>query len=85
MKTVVKILLFLTCPIFVDAQIQQQKMDSLHLMLSNASNDTLRMDAYDNFAYFYIEANNDSAYYYAEKELSLTRQLNLKINEAEAL
>jgi two-component system, NtrC family, sensor kinase len=85
MKFLEKVLLVLICPIFVHAQIQQQTLDSFHKLLGNASNDSLRMDAYDSLAYFYIEADNDSAYFYINKELILTRQLDLKINEAAAL
>lgn len=78
-------------PVFVSAQTQtsstsfSNKLDSLHMVLNNAANDTLRMDAYFNLGIYYLERNRDSAVYYANKSIALARQLKLKLNEAGAL
>lgn len=55
------------------------------MALGNAANNTIRMDVYDQLAYYFYEVNADSSLLYAEKELQIARQLNLKIYEANAL
>ena len=97
MKGCITIMLFLLLPVFVSAQSKlfsilsdttlsgTQKLDSLQLALRNASNDTLRMDAYYNMALYYMETNRDSAVYYDNKCIVLAKQLRLKLNEAHAL
>ncbi len=62
-----------------------QKLDRLQLALKNATNDTVRMDAYYNLALYYMETNRDSAVYYDNKSIALAQQLRLKLNEAHAL
>ena len=84
MKVLIKILLLLLLPVFVSAQ-QHKQLDSLRMALSNAANDTIRMDVYDQLAYYFYEVNPDSSLLYAEKELQIATQLNLKIYEANAL
>ena len=97
MKRCIAIMLFLVLPVFVSAQSKfffilsdttlsgTQKLDRLQLALRNASNDTLRMDAYYNMALYYMETNRDSAVYYDNKCIVLAKQLRLKLNEAHAL
>jgi two-component system, NtrC family, sensor kinase len=97
MKRCIKIIVFLLFPVFVSAQSKfffilsdttlsgTQKLDRLQLALRNASNDTLRMDAYYNMALYYMETNRDSAVYYDNKCIVLAKQLRLKLNEAHAL
>ncbi len=72
-------------PAFVEAQYSNKQLDSLRTALGNAANDTIRMDVCDQLAYYFAEVNPDSALLYAEKELQITRQLNLKIYEASTL
>ena len=97
MKRCITIIVFLLFPVFVSAQSKfffilsdttlsgTQKLDRLQLALRNASNDTLRMDAYYNMALYYMETNRDSAVYYDNKCIVLAKQLRLKLNEAHAL
>ncbi len=97
MKRCLTIMLFLVLPVFVSAQSKlyyilgdttlsgTQKLDRLQLALSNAANDTIRMDAYYNMALYYMETNRDSAVYYDNKCIVLAKQLGLKLNEADAL
>jgi len=85
MNLFIKISLLLLLPAFVEAQHNNKQLDSLRMVLSNATNDTIRMDVYDQLAYYFYEVNPDSSLLYAEKELQIARQLNLKIYEANAL
>ena len=85
MKLFIKISLLLLLPAFVVAQQQHKQLDSLRMALNKATNDTIRMDIYDQLAYYFYEVNVDSSLLYAEKELQIARQLNLKIYEANAL
>ena len=71
-------------PAFVQAQ-QHKELDSLRIALENAANDTIRMDVYDQLADYLYEINEDTSLLYAEKELQIARQLNLKIYEANTL
>ena len=85
MKLFIKITLLLLLPALVQAQSQQKQLDSLRMALGNAANDSIRMDVYDHLAYYFGEVNADSSLLYAEKELQIARQLNMKIYEANAL
>ena len=84
MKLFIKISLLLLLPFFVQAQ-RHKQLDSLRRTLGNAANDTIRMDVYDQLAYYFYEVSPDSSLLYAEKELQIATQLNLKIYEANAL
>ena len=59
--------------------------DSLHSELRQTTNDTLRMEIYDQLAYYYNDANSDSALFYNEKALPMARRLGLKMQEASTL
>ncbi len=97
MKRCIKIIFFLFFPVFVSAQSKlfymlgdttlsgTQKLDRLQLALSNAANDTTRMDVYHNLALYYLETNRDSAVYYDNKCIVLAKQLGIKMIEAAAL
>jgi len=78
-------MLLLLLSALLQAQYGQKQLDSLHLALKNAANDTVRMHLYAQLGVFYAEVNHDSALFYSEKELSLAKQLKLKIDEAGAL
>ena len=69
-------------PVFACAQPQQTQLDSLHLALNNAANDTVRMDIYRNIAGYYQEINRDSSLLYSAQSLSIAQKLKLKIEEA---
>jgi len=74
--TLIIILTILTLSVFS----QQQKIDSLKLVLSTTKIDSVKIKLYDNIAYYYLnEANNDSSIYYYKKVLKLANiQLNYK-------
>ncbi len=79
------LLFLLLLPVFVTAQFQHDQLDSMHMVLQHASNDTIRMDAYYKLGMYYDDVNLDSSVYYSEKGIAIARQLNLKLNEAEML
>jgi two-component system, NtrC family, sensor kinase len=83
MKLFVKIGFFLFFPILLMGQSQQ--LDSLQLLLSNAPSDTVRMNIYDQLGWYYAEINRDSALFYFEKALPISRKLELRLYEADAL
>ena len=84
MKLFIKISLLLL-PAFVQAQQQRKQLESLRMASGYAANDTIRMDVYDQLAYYFYEVNADSSFFYAERELQIARQLKLKVYEANAL
>jgi adenylate cyclase len=85
MNSLLKIVILLLLPFSVPAQSPKNKPDSLHLALKNATNDTMRMNAYDQLHYYYREVNWDSALYYAEIEISIAGKLKLALDEARLL
>ena len=85
MKKKFKVILFLLLPVFVSAQVQQARLDSLQLALKNAANDTVRMDAYRRIERYYTEINRDSSLLYNAQSLSIAQKLGLKITEARIL
>ncbi len=85
MKLFIKIALLLLLPVFVSAQQEQKQLDSLHVALKNAANDTLRMDLNFQLGIFYLEINFDSSLIYLNRTIPLAQKLKLKIKEADAL
>ena len=85
MKIYIKIALLLLLPVFVLAQSGQKKLDSLHIALKNAANDTIRMDVYFQLGLFYNEINRDSSLFYLDQSIPIAQKLKLKLNEAQAL
>ncbi len=85
MKFFFKIGLLLFFPVLLMAQSKPLSLDSLHLVLDKAPNDTFRMKIYDQLGWAYAEINRDSALFYFEKELPIAKKLNLKIYEAASL
>ncbi len=84
MKIFIKLLLLLLLPVFVLSQ-SQQKLDSLHIALRNASNDSIRMEKYQELHWFYQEVNRDSAMFYCDQALPIAKQLKLSLHEANIL
>jgi two-component system, NtrC family, sensor kinase len=84
MRSLFKILFLLYLPVFVTAQTQEQ-IDSMRLVLKNATNDTTRMDAYLKLGTYYDDVNLDSSLYYDEKGIVIAKQLQLNLNKAEML
>ena len=83
MKLALSILPLLLLSLFVTAQ--QSKPDSLRIVLQNATTDIDRYNASINLYFFFLEANRDSALFYAEKRLSLSRKNKIRLAEAASL
>ena len=83
MKLFVKISLLLLLPAFAKAQSPQTELDSLHRAVKLATNDTSRMHAFSALGSYYDDLNLDSAEHYTEKAITIARQLQLKLDEAE--
>src|SRR4026208_1718184 len=64
---------------------QDYFIDSLKKEISITQNDTVKLAILRNIARIYSEINPDSALNYAEKSLSISRRLNFKLEEANAL
>ena len=82
-----KLILFSTC-CFVTVNFlfaQQFQIDSLQREAKIIQNDTLRLVRFRTIARFYAEINPDSAHYYAEQSLKLSRKLKLKVDEGASL
>jgi signal transduction histidine kinase len=67
------------------ANAQQSKPDSLRKILQNATTDMDRHNASVNLYFFFLEANRDSALFYAENRLALARKNKITLAEASAL
>ena len=85
-------LLFLFLPVFANAQqnsfyeqARQKQLDSLHLALKHAANDTIRMDLYQKLSFYFMQSKRDSSLYFREEQLAISKKLKLKIWEADAL
>ncbi len=78
MKQFLKTLLLILLPLLLNAQ---QKVDSLKRILSHAPDDSTRYHACWDIYNFYEETNRDSALYYADQELMLSRRNNKKLTE----
>ena len=60
-------------------------LNRLYRSLSDATNDTARMEVYSNLGSYYLLEDRDSASFYLEKALPIAVRLNLKLNEASIL
>ena len=76
------ICLLLLLHVFVEAQSQQNKLDSLHLALKNAANDTIRMEVYHQLGHNYFK---DSSVFNFVQAISIAKKLNLRLYEANLL
>ena len=79
------LVIHLLVPMSVFAVAQQMNIDSLVREANIVQNDTLKLVRMRAIARIYAELNPDSAYYYAEKALTLARQLQLRIDEGASL
>ena len=89
-KHYLKILLLALFPLFAKAQsvppLRQQTLpDSLRQILINAPNDSIRHETCRLLYNYYEESNRDSALYYTEQRLLLSKKNNKRIVEAFAL
>ena len=75
MKSALTVFSFLLCSFFVDVNGQQKKLDSLNDALKRAKNDTVKMVSLAGLSAFYGESNWDSAFYFSNLGLKISRQL----------
>ena len=68
-------------PVFTLAQSLQSKLDSLHITVNTAKDDTARMNAFNSLAGFYDDVNLDSSLHYSEKAIAIAKQLQLRFAE----
>jgi signal transduction histidine kinase len=85
MKSMLKIALLLILPFFVKAQSQQKQLDSLHVALKNAINDTVRMVTLYNLANYFIESNRDSSMFFNEASMVVANKINQPLWVANSL
>ena len=64
---------------------QQTKIDSLKSEFAQSNNDTTRLLIFEQITNIFSEVNPDSALYYSDKTLVLSKQLNFKLEETYAL
>ena len=64
---------------------EARQIDSLQHELAVSNNDTMRLILLGQLGDIYSEINPDSAFYYAQKAVPITRELQLKLEEAAAL
>jgi signal transduction histidine kinase len=62
----------------------QHRVDSLHLLFKNTSNDTVKMAVSRDLGLYYLETNSDSAYYFLSLELKIAKHFSLKLWMADA-
>lgn len=82
MKIFFKLIFLLLLPAFVSGQVENPNLSSLYSSLSDAKNDTARMDACSNLGSYYNQVDGDSTNFYLEKALAIAIKLNLKFDEA---
>lgn len=83
MKSLLKICFVFFLPVFAKAQSPQSEPDSLRRVVQFAKNDTTRMHAFRALGSYYDDLNLDSAVHYLEKAITVARQLQLKLDEAD--
>jgi signal transduction histidine kinase len=71
-------------PLFANAQDDEKLLHNLHTALSTTSNDTIRMDIYRQFGFYFQKGKVDSSLYYHQLQLELAKKLNFKLWEADA-
>ena len=84
-KSFLKITLLLLLPFFTKAQSQQRKLDSLHTALKMVTDDTVKMLIVQNLGLHYLESNRDSALFFTEQFLDLTKKIKQPLWTASGL
>ena len=84
MRLLLKILLLLLFPAFALSQTRRQ-IDSAYLMLQQAGNDTVRMNACSMLGEFYDDISIDSGLFYCNKGIAIAEKLDLQLNKAKML
>jgi hypothetical protein len=92
MRSFIKTIVLLILPVLAQAQVNplfieatKKQADSLHLVLKQTTNDTLKMAAARDLALYYLDTQSDSSLYFIKMDLPLAKKLKLKLWEADAL
>ena len=83
MKIYLKISLCLLLPVFSNGQ--QSPTDSLRQLFFSSNDDSMRYQAALRIYDYYEELNRDSAFYYGDQSVLISRKHNKKLNEAYSL
>jgi signal transduction histidine kinase len=83
MRFLLKILLVLLIPAVSCAQ--QNRTDSLRKVFFSSNNDSVRYETALRIYDYYEELNRDSAFFYGDQSVQISRKNNKKINEAYSL
>jgi two-component system NtrC family sensor kinase len=75
MKRNTKIFFLLLLPFFALSQSQKRELDSLHLVLKNTVNDTIKMTTIKNMVGYYVESNRDSTMTLAENGINIAKRI----------
>ncbi len=67
-----------------NAKAQLSYIDSLLQELENSKHDTIKIDLLTALSQYYSDSKPDSSVYFAEQRVTLTRKLNLKLEEVDA-
>jgi two-component system NtrC family sensor kinase len=80
------VLLFALCNVaFAQTDTANKYTDSLKVVLSHTTNDTIKMSTLYNISGYYTESNRDISLSYIEQALVISKKLNLPYNIANAL
>jgi two-component system NtrC family sensor kinase len=92
MKSFFKIMLLQILPTWLFAQQyafyhfpDESQYDSLVKVFPGITNDTTRMAAYHEFGFYLLESKRDSAFYFLDQELDLSKKFDLKLWQCDAL
>ena len=80
-----KILILLCWLVATNVYGQSNSIDTLKIILSVATNDTIRLQCAGNLTDAYTEIQADSALRYGQMELDLAKKLGFRLSEAYAL
>ena len=83
MKISLKIILFTLLPFLSNAQ--ENLPDSLRKVFFNGKNDSVRYEAAIRLYDYYEELNRDSAFFYGDQSVLISRRNNKRLNEAYSL
>src|ERR1044072_5898739 len=83
MRSRLKIILFLLLPVLSAAQ--QNLPDSLRKIFLSLGNDSVLYESAIHLYEYYEELNRDSAFFYADQSVLISRKNNKKLNEAYSL
>ena len=73
------IVLLLQLPFAIKAQPKLKEIDSLHIALKNAANDTVKMVTLKSLASYYAENNRDSSMLFIEEAILIAKKMNQQL------